>query len=156
MKELWSKYVIIMVFWRYFPYSSMMVPFLLLILEMLFRINTNDFDSPISVIVLLWLWCLAPLSTIFQLYRGSQFYCRGNWSILRKPPICRKSLTNFVVHLAWVWFELTTLVVIDTDCTCSYKSNYHTTTTSPFVIVWYFSSWFYEQFYYTCIPNHIE
>jgi hypothetical protein len=37
------------------------------------------------------------------------------------------------VHLAWAEFELTTLVVIGTDCTCSCKSNYHTitTTTTP-------------------------
>jgi hypothetical protein len=38
------------------------------------------------------------------------------------------------VHLAWEGFELTTLVVIGTDCIgtfCSYKFNYHTTTTAP-------------------------
>jgi hypothetical protein len=34
------------------------------------------------------------------------------------------------VHLAWVGFELTTLVVISTDCIGSYKSNYHTMTTT--------------------------
>ena len=32
--------------------------------------------------------------------------------------------------LACVRFELTTLVVIGTDCICSYKSSYHTTTTT--------------------------
>ena len=32
------------------------------------------------------------------------------------------------VHLAWAGFEHTTLVVIDTDCTGSNKSNYHTIT----------------------------
>jgi hypothetical protein len=33
------------------------------------------------------------------------------------------------VHLAWSRFELTTLVVIGTDCIGSHKSNYHTITT---------------------------
>jgi hypothetical protein len=34
------------------------------------------------------------------------------------------------VHLARERFELTTLVVIGTDCIGSYKSNYHTITTT--------------------------
>ena len=33
------------------------------------------------------------------------------------------------VHLGWVGLELTTLVVIGTDCIGSYKSNYHMITT---------------------------
>jgi hypothetical protein len=38
-----------------------------------------------------------------------------------------------MLHLAWAGFELTTLVVIGTDCIGSCKSNYHaiTTTTVP-------------------------
>ena len=36
----------------------------------------------------------------------------------------------YQVHLAWAGFELTTLVVIRTDCTCSCKSNYHTIMTT--------------------------
>ena len=37
------------------------------------------------------------------------------------------------VNLAWVGFELTMLVVLSTDCTGSYKPNYHMnmTTTAP-------------------------
>jgi hypothetical protein len=41
------------------------------------------------------LWGLMPLSTIFQLYRGS-FIGGGNRSTRRKPPTWRKSLTNFI------------------------------------------------------------
>jgi hypothetical protein len=42
------------------------------------------------------LWCLTPLSMIFQLYRGSQFIGEGNQSTRRKPQTYRKSLTNFI------------------------------------------------------------
>ena len=68
------------------------------------------------------------------------FIGRGNWSYRRKPPICRKSLTNFITYCCieyispWVVFEPKTLVVIGTDCTDSWKFNYHaiTTTTTTF------------------------
>ena len=56
-----------------------------------------------------------------------------------KPPTCRKSLTNFITWCCidytstWNGFEITILVVIDSDGTCSCKSNYHiyTTSTTP-------------------------
>jgi hypothetical protein len=58
----------------------------------------------------------------------------------RRNPTYRKSLTNFMLYSSpWSRFELTTSVVVDTDCLCNYKSNYHTitATTSP--------SWFYMK-----------
>jgi hypothetical protein len=37
----------------------------------------------------------------------------------------------YLVHIAWVGFQLTTSVMIGTDCIGSCKSNYHTIMTAP-------------------------
>ena len=77
--------------------------------------------------------------------------CGGrNRSTVRKPPTCRKSLTISIIYFCIDYtspiagFELTTFVVIATNCTVSCKSNNNkitTTTDPPNYTIYYILLW---------------
>ena len=56
----------------------------------------------------------------------------------------------YIVRLAYAGFELTMLVVIGTDCIASYKSNFHTITTTTAPLSIHFNrpniAWYRQQF----------
>ena len=52
------------------------------------------------------LWCLTPLSIIFQLYRGGQFCWWRKPEYPEKTPACCKSLTNFITMLYRVYLAM--------------------------------------------------
>ena len=72
------------------------------------------------------------LNATFNYIVVVSFIGGGNRCTWSKLPICCKSLINFITILYKVaGFERTTLVMIDTDCNGSCKSNYHVITTTP-------------------------
>jgi hypothetical protein len=65
-------------------------------LTKIYDVDFGKVGCKLCCYLIIGLWCLMPLSTIFLLYRDSEFIGGGNQSTRRKPPTCRNSLTIFI------------------------------------------------------------